>query len=80
MRSLMLKNIPDALYRSLKERAKSHRRSINGETIACLERVLGTTQFDPDSFLATIDKIHQEAPPQRLTDRLLRQAKEAGRP
>ncbi len=79
MRSITLKNIPDALYRSLKERAKSHRRSINGETIACLECLLGTTPFDPDTFLAYIDEVQQEAPPTRLTDRFLRQAKEEGR-
>ena len=38
--SITLKNIPDEIYRSLKQAADAHHRSINSEVIACLERVL----------------------------------------
>ena len=38
--TLTLKNIPDALYESLKASAEQHRRSLNSEAIVCLESVL----------------------------------------
>lgn len=38
--TITLKNIPDDVYESLKLAADAHRRSINSEAIACLERVL----------------------------------------
>jgi antitoxin FitA len=38
--TLTLKNIPDALYHSLKASAEQHRRSLNSEAIVCLESVL----------------------------------------
>ncbi len=39
-RTITLKNIPDDVYERLKVAAEVHRRSLNGEAIACLERVL----------------------------------------
>lgn len=36
--TLTLKNIPDAVYERLKRSAEAHRRSVNSEAIACLER------------------------------------------
>ncbi|MBK7706759.1 MAG: Arc family DNA-binding protein [Acidobacteria bacterium] len=38
--TLTLKNIPDELYRRLKESAESNRRSLNSEVIVRLESVL----------------------------------------
>ncbi|WP_025322460.1 FitA-like ribbon-helix-helix domain-containing protein [Deferrisoma camini] len=38
--TVTLKNVPEGLYERLKESARAHHRSINGEAIACLERVL----------------------------------------
>lgn len=36
MATLTLKNVPDDLYRRLKEQAAAHRRSLNQEAIECL--------------------------------------------
>ena len=40
MPAITVKNIPDALYKNLKLAARLHRRSINSEIIACLEKEL----------------------------------------
>ena len=43
--TLTLKNIPNDLYERLKISASVHRRSLNGEAIVCLERVLAPTRI-----------------------------------
>lgn len=80
MPALTIKNIPDELYRTLKESAKAHHRSMNGEVIACLERTLGTGRIDPETFLARVESLQKQVRIPRLTDRFLREAKERGRP
>jgi plasmid stability protein len=42
MATLYVENVPEELYESLRERARSNRRSISAETIVLLERVLPT--------------------------------------
>ena len=79
MPALTIKNIPDELYRTLKESAKAHHRSMNGEVIACLERTLGTGRIDPETFLARVGGQQEQGRIRRLTDRLLGEAKERGR-
>lgn len=37
--TLTLKNVPDEVYKRLKASAETHRRSLNSETIVCLESV-----------------------------------------
>lgn len=54
MTAITIKNVPDALYQRLKEAARAHHRSINGEVIATLERSLGSGRIDPESQLARI--------------------------
>lgn len=78
--ALTIKSIPEELYRSLKDSAKAHRRSINSEVIACLERTLGATRVDPAAFLAHAESLRRQVHGPKLTDRVLRTAKEAGRP
>jgi plasmid stability protein len=81
MTTMTIKNIPEPVYRSLKRSAQTNHRSINGETIACLERSLGlTTQSSPGAILDRIDAIRNTLKGMHLTERLLRSAKEAGRP
>ncbi len=79
MPALTIKNVPETLYRSLKESAKAHHRSINGEAIACLERTLGMSRIDPERFLARVEHLRQQVRAPKLTDRVLRDAKERGR-
>ena len=40
MASITIKNIPDGIYRRLRDSAGENHRSINSEVIACLEKVL----------------------------------------
>ena len=42
MATLYVENVPEDLYKSLRERARSNRRSISAETIFLLERALPT--------------------------------------
>ena len=58
--TLTLKNIPDAVYQRLKSSAELHRRSLNSEVIACLERVLTPARIDNDAHLAAAQQIRDE--------------------
>ena len=40
MKTLSIKNVPDAVHRQLKQRAGRHHRSLNGELLAVLEEAL----------------------------------------
>ena len=50
--TVTLKNVPDHLYERLKAAARAHHRSINGEAIACLERVLMPAPVDAEERIA----------------------------
>ncbi len=49
--TITLKNIPDDIYASLRQAADAHHRSLNGEAIACLQKVLLPNAIDPDERL-----------------------------
>jgi plasmid stability protein len=79
--TMTIKNIPEPIYHSLKRSAQANHRSLNGETIACLERSLGlSTQPSPISALGRIDGIRDALKGMKLTDRMLRKARVDGRP
>lgn len=50
--TITLKNIPDDIYASLRQAADAHHRSLNGEAIACLQRVLLPNAVDPAERLS----------------------------
>jgi antitoxin FitA len=50
--TLTLKNLPDEVYRRLKASAGTHRRSLNGEAIVCLESVLLPNRMAPAERIA----------------------------
>jgi plasmid stability protein len=53
MASITLKSIPPSLHRTLKSRAKQHKRSLNQEVIAVLEQsVTPNRKVDVDAMLA----------------------------
>jgi len=58
--TITLKNIPEEIYLELKSAAKVHRRSLNSEVIACLERVLTPTRIDNDAHLTAARQIRDE--------------------
>ncbi len=79
MPAITLKNIPDSLYRRLKQQAEEHHRSLNREAILCLERSLGIGPVDPKEFLAQADRV-RESLNLYVTEEDLRLAKNSGRP
>ena len=80
MATLTIKNLPDGTYRQLKESASMHRRSINGEAIVCLERVLGSERVDPQRFLEEVRLLRSRLPDVQVSDEELRSARNEGRP
>lgn len=80
MANLTLKNVPDELYKLLKQRAVTHRRSLNNEAIVCLEQILAPHRRDPMQRLEEIRALRRETPKVYLTDEILHQAKHEGRP
>jgi plasmid stability protein len=77
--TLTIKKVPDKLYKRLKQSAAEHRRSINGEVIACLERVLTRTRLDPQEFLERARALRERTPQLYVTEEDLRKAKDEGR-
>lgn len=58
--TITLKNIPEDIYFDLKSAAKMHRRSLNSEVIACLERVLAPARISNDANLDMALRIREE--------------------
>jgi plasmid stability protein len=81
MPALTIKNLPDEVYRRLKESARLSRRSLNSEAIVLLERSLGHGRRGTEEALAALRRLHerlQGLPP--LDDDFLQEAKRQGRP
>ena len=79
--SLTIKNVPTRVLKRLKAQAASHQRSLNGEVIACLEATRHSVLLDADALLARIRAVRvKPSGGVRLTDRLLKQLKNHGRP
>lgn len=79
MTTLTIKNIPRGLYTRLKESAAQHRRSINSEVIACLERTLASRRVDPEEFLAKVRAARRRISGFFVTEKELREARNEGR-
>ena len=79
MATLTIKNIPEKLRKRLKKSAAQHRRSINGEAIICLEKVLVSNRVDPQDFLAQVRSLRARMPRVFVAERDLRVAKNQGR-
>lgn len=80
MATMTLKNVPDGLYRQLKQSAERHRRSINSEAIVCLERALQSERVDPDALLTRARRVRACIPDLFVTEAELRAARDEGRP
>lgn len=80
MTNLTLKNIPDDLYHQLKESARLHHRSLNGEILFCLEQVLRPRPIDVAEHLAAARLIRDKTAHYKLTDDEIDTAKQEGRP
>lgn len=80
MATITVKNIPEGLYKKLKQRAKSRNRSVNKEIIICIQESLESRRVDLKSFLARIEALNSQMPAPPLTDKMLRRARTVGRP
>ena len=78
--SITLKNIPDDIYDSLRIAAEAHRRSLNSEVIACLERVLMPTRIPREEHLVTARKIRDELAGKKFNVADIEKAIDQGRP
>ncbi|MFQ5703057.1 MAG: Arc family DNA-binding protein [Gemmatimonadales bacterium] len=79
MPTLTIKGLPPPLYRRLKTQAATHRRSLNSEIIACLERSLAAGPVEAGSWLQEVRAFRARAAVRPLTQRELSAAKKAGR-
>lgn len=77
MPGLMIKDLPEGIHLLLKKRAAAHRRSIGKEALSILEEGLRDRAGPPS--LAEIDELRVKGR-RPLTQRLLDQARTAGRP
>lgn len=78
--TITLKNIPHDLYELIKQNAAEHRRSINNEVISIIENALRSKKIDPEKFLVTVRKLRERTSRIQLTDDVIYQAKNEGRP
>lgn len=78
MSSVTIKNIPEPLYRMLKNRAKQSRRSLNSEVILGLQKYISTPSQDAKEFIDLARKARAMAKG-RLTAEEIDQAKREGR-
>jgi antitoxin FitA len=82
MATLTIKNVPKKLHQRLKQSAAAHRRSLNSEVIARLERELMSRPVDPEDYLAEVDKARERVAAETgifVTDEDLWEAKNRGR-
>jgi plasmid stability protein len=79
MPTLTIKGLPDPIYERLKAQADAHRRSLNGEIIICLERAVNATRLNPVAWLAEARAFREGLTIEPMTERELREARQAGR-
>jgi antitoxin FitA len=77
--SIMLKNIPDNVYSILKSNAESNRRSLNSETIVCLETLLLKPEISVADRIASIQRLTSKQDPKKMATIDIDKAKREGR-
>ena len=77
--NLTLKNIPDEVYKRLKDSADAHRRSLNSEAIVCLESVLLPGRIPPTERLARARALRSAFPKVKLKASDIEAMKHEGR-
>jgi len=78
MSTITIKNIPPAIHRTLKSRARAHGRSLNREIITTLERVVHGSPIDA-AAVGSRARAVRETMGVYLTEKDLRGLKNAGR-
>lgn len=80
MATVTIKNMPDELYAQIKRRAKANRRSINSEILISLDQTLRSHQDDVEEIIAQARVVREHTAHYLLTDEVLEQAINEGRP
>lgn len=80
MTTLTIKNIPDEIYQNLKQQAALHRRSLNNEVIISLEQILGEKKPGAITIINKARKLRAKSANYTLTEKILKIAKDQGRP
>lgn len=80
MASFTIKGIPDPLLEQLRRSAEQHRRSLNSELLFRLERSVASTPMDADALLTRVRALRERARLPHLTDAMLQEAIDEGRP
>jgi len=78
--NLTIKDVPSKLHKRLKARAQNHKRSLNWEVIDILETAVETRPIKVDELLKRIEEVHARIRIPPLTEEILREAKNSGRP
>jgi plasmid stability protein len=78
--TITLKNVPDEVHAALKQRAKRHKRSLNQETIMCLDMALGRAPRAPQEMLARIRSLRSNVSTKQVDMDWIDSAKRQGRP
>ncbi|NOY69244.1 MAG: hypothetical protein GXP53_07090 [Deltaproteobacteria bacterium] len=80
MATITVKNINDKTYKSLKELAAGHNRSINGEVIHLIEKASKSTKIDLNQYLIEARKFRKKTKKNIINDTTLTEAKNEARP
>lgn len=79
MATITLKNIPDELYKRLKQSAKANHRSLNSEIIYCAERFLTPQKIEVTEFIKKAREVRKLTAQHPMTKREIDKAKKEGR-
>ena len=80
MATITIKNIPDPTYKTLKQLAAEHHRSINSQVIYLIEKATKSTKIDPDQHLSAARKFREKTKQHIVNDAMLAEMKNEGRP
>jgi plasmid stability protein len=80
MATITVKNIPDPTYKTLKQLAAEHHRSVNSEIIHLIEKATKSNKIDPNQHLLIAKTLRQKTKKYVITDDTLSELKNEGRP
>ena len=80
MPHVAVRGLPEDVHRELKEAARRNHRSLNGEILARLTASVRSNQIDARALLEQIQRRHELLGPVDLSDDVIRELRDAGRP
>jgi plasmid stability protein len=80
MATITVKDIPDDLYEALKKAAARHHRSINSEIIYYIEQAVRSREVNVEEVLERARHLRAEVGPVPMSQEILNEYKNTGRP